>query len=218
MSSKKINYTLPDSILLNSEDSKLMIWQPEYSVIVIGQSNSPEKYVILDKALLDGVSVMKRPSGGESVVLTPKMLVISLVLKRSKLPGSKDFFIKINNILIPILKQCGLQDVCYKGISDLAVNDKKILGSSIYRKPGMLFYHAVLNYGESPEYIASYLKHPVREPDYRKGRSHSDFVTTMKDAGITASIPNLISKLEVELQIILDNSEFPIKGDIKNAV
>jgi len=146
---------------------------------------------------------MKRPSGGESVVLTPKILVISLVLKRPKLPGSKDFFIKINNILVPVLKQCGLQEVCYKVISDLAVNDKKILGSSIYRKPGMLFYHAVLNYGESPELIASYLKHPVREPDYRKGRSNSEFVTNMENAGITVSIPDLMSKLDNELKLVL---------------
>ncbi len=218
MGSRKINYTLPDSILLDSENSKLMIWQPEYPVIVAGQSNSPEKYVLLEKALIDGIPVLKRPTGGETVVLTPRMLIISLVLKSTKLPGSKDFFVKINNIIIPVLKKSGLADVCYKGISDLAVGNKKILGSSIYRKPGMLFYHAVLNYGESPEYIASYLKHPVREPDYRKKRSHSEFVTTMEAAGITASIPDLISKLEVDLQVILKNSESTIKGDIKNAV
>ncbi len=204
MSSKKITYTLPDSVLLDSEDSRLMIWQPEYPVIVAGQSNNPEKYVLMEKALLDGVSVIKRPSGGETVVLTPRMLVISLVLKSIKLPGSRDFFIKINNMLISVLKESGLSGVCYRGISDLAVDDKKIMGSSIYRKRGMLFYHAVLNYGESPEYIASYLKHPVREPDYRKGRSHSEFVTTMEAAGITVSMPDLMIKLKKELEVIME--------------
>jgi lipoate---protein ligase len=218
MSSRKIDYTLPDSVLLDSKDSRLMIWQPEYPVIVVGQSNSPEKYVLLEKALIEGIPVIKRPTGGETVVLTPRMLIISLVLKSAKLPGSKDFFKRINNILIPLLEKSGLQGVCYRGISDLAVADKKILGSSIYRKPGMLFYHAVLNYGESPEYIASYLKHPAREPDYRKGRSHSEFVTTMEASGIKDSIPDLISKLEVDLQVILNNSESTFKGDVENAV
>ncbi len=205
MSSKKIHYTLPDSILLDSEVSRLMVWQPEYPVIVVGQSNSPEKYVNLDKALIDGIAVIKRPTGGETVILTPKMLIISLVLRNSKLPGSKEFFLKINTILISLLEKSGLQGVCYRGISDLAVGDKKILGSSIYRKTGMLFYHAVLNYGESPEYIASYLKHPVREPDYRKGRSHSEFVTTMVHAGIPISLStlklNLTRELEEKLEI-----------------
>lgn len=204
MSSKKINYTLPDSILLDSKDSELMIWQPEYPVIVVGQSNNPEKYVLMDKALSKGIPVIKRPTGGETVVLTPRMLIISLVLKSTKLPGSKDFFIKINNILIPVLKKCGLTEVCYKGISDLAVDNKKVLGSSIYRKPGMLFYHAVLNYGESPEYIASYLKHPVREPDYRKGRSHSEFVTTLVNAGMPISLSSFKLKLEKGLEGILE--------------
>jgi lipoate---protein ligase len=207
MSSKKINYTLPDNILLDSSESKLMIWQPEYPVIVVGQSNKPENYVLMKKALLDRIPVIKRPTGGETVVLTPRMLVISLVLKSIKLPGSKDFFIKINNMLIKELKKSGLTGICYKGISDLAVGEKKILGSSIYRKPGMLFYHAVLNYGESPDYIASYLKHPIREPDYRKGRSHSDFVTTMVAAGITISLPDLMSKLKKELQLSFDIQE-----------
>jgi len=204
MSSKKIDYTLPDSKLLDSRNSKFMIWQPEYPVIVAGQSNNPENYILLEKAKKEGIPVMKRPTGGETVVLTPRMLIISLVLKSAKLPGSKDFFEQINNILISVLNESGLSDVCYKGISDLAVDDKKILGSSIYRKPGMLFYHAVLNYEESPEYIASYLKHPAREPDYRKGRSHSDFVTTMKSAGITVSKPELMSKLENPLQALLE--------------
>ncbi|MDA3940200.1 MAG: hypothetical protein PF693_12995 [Spirochaetia bacterium] len=205
MSSRKINYTLPDSILLESPVSRLMVWQPEHPVIVVGQSNSPEKYVLMEKALMDGLTVMKRPSGGETVVLTPRMLIISLVLKSRKLPKSSDFFTRINSILIPELINAGLTEVAYRGISDLAVKDMKIMGSSIYRKPGMLFYHAVLNYGESPEYIASYLKHPVREPDYRKGRSHSEFVTTMEKAGITLSIQELISQLEMILQPILED-------------
>ena len=204
MSRRKIDYTLPDSVLLDSSDSKLMIWQPDFPVIVIGQSNSPEKYVLVEKALSDGVTIMKRPTGGETVVLTPRMFVVSLVLREGKLPKSSDFFGIINDLLIKGLNEAGLENVMYRGISDLAVNDKKIMGSSIYRKPGMLFYHAVFNYGESPEYIASYLRHPVREPDYRKGRSHTDFVTTLKAAGIKESIPGLMAIIESKLQPMLD--------------
>lgn len=203
MSSRKINYTLPDSSLLNNHDSELMIWQPQFPVIVIGQSNSPEKYVYIDKAFRDGLTVIKRPTGGETVVITPRMFIISLVLKRNKLPRSSDFFVKINELLIPVLVDSGLKEVRCRGLSDLAVNEKKIMGSSIYRKPGMLFYHAVLNYAESPEYIASFLKHPVREPDYRKGRSHSEFVATMIDSGTTISMENLMVKLEKRLQQLL---------------
>ena len=122
-----------------------------------------------------------------------------------KPPGSKDFFRSINDLLIACLSEAGLSNIKYKGISDLAVNDKKILGSSIYRKPGMLFYHAVLNYGESPEYIASYLKHPVREPDYRQGRHHSEFITNLKAAGVNISLSGLMILLESKLQQILTN-------------
>lgn len=47
----------------------------------------------------------------------------------------------------------------------------------------MVFYHAVLNIGETPEFIGRYLKHPAREPDYRIGRKHEDFVTSVRLAG-----------------------------------
>ncbi len=204
MKRRKIIYELPDNVLLESPVSRLMIWQPDHVVIVIGQSNSPEKYVSEEKALMDGVAVIKRPSGGETVVLTPRMLVVSFVLRAGKLPGSRDLFIRINDLLIAGLSEAGLSNINYRGISDLAVNEKKIMGSSIYRKPGMLFYHAVLNYGESPEYIASYLKHPVREPDYRKGRHHAEFITTLEAAGIKISLSNLMILLESKLQPILE--------------
>jgi lipoate---protein ligase len=205
MSRRKIDYSLPDSILLNSPVTRIMVWQPEFPVIVVGQSNSPENYVLVEKALLDGIAVMKRPSGGETVVLTPRMFVVSLILKGNKLPKSSDFFSSINNFLIKGLNKAGLENVKYRGISDLAVENKKIMGSSIYRKPGMLFYHAVFNFGESPDYIASYLKHPVREPDYRKGRLHSDFVTTLEAVGIKETLSNTMIIIESNLIPILTN-------------
>jgi lipoate-protein ligase A len=31
--------------------------------------------------------------------------------------------------------------------------------------------------------MEKYLKHPTKEPDYRKGRSHKDFVSSLKESG-----------------------------------
>jgi lipoate-protein ligase A len=36
---------------------------------------------------------------------------------------------------------------------------------------------------EAPEFIGRYLKHPSREPDYRAGRKHEEFVTSLAAAG-----------------------------------
>ena len=45
-----------------------------------------------------------------------------------------------------------------KTISDIAIGDKKILGSSMYRKKNTIFYHAVLNVSESITEISKHLK------------------------------------------------------------
>jgi len=200
---KKLDYTLPDKNLLENTESELMVWQPEFPVIVLGQSNTPEKSVLLEKALMDGIPVMQRPSGGEAVLLTPNMLIISLILKGKNLPKSSDLFKQVNDHLIAGFKDADLPNVTYRGISDLAINDKKILGSSIYRKHETLFYHAVINYSEAPELIASYLKYPGREPDYRVGRDHVEFVTTLKEAGLEMSLARLIKHLRSKLQGML---------------
>jgi len=209
MKNEKLKYTLPDRDLLerdllNNTESELMVWQPEFPVIVLGQSNTPEKSVLLEKALMDDIPVMQRPSGGEAVLLTPKMLIISLILKGTNLPKSSELFKQVNDLLISGFKDAGLSNVTYRGISDLAINDKKILGSSIYRKPDTLFYHAVINYSEAPELIASYLKHPGREPDYRVGRDHAEFVTTLKDTGLEMNLSLLIEHFQAKLSALLN--------------
>lgn len=64
----------------------------------------------------------------------------------------------------------------------------------------MVFYHAVLNVSETPEFIGRYLKHPSREPDYRSGRRHEDFVTSVHQAGFQIPIEDIL----VEIRHILD--------------
>lgn len=204
MKNEKLKYTLPDKNLLDNTESELMVWQPEFPVIVLGQSNTPDKSVLLEKALIDGIPVMQRPSGGEAVLLTPNMLIISLILKGKNLPKSSELFKQVNDLLISGFKDTGLLNVTYRGISDLVINDMKILGSSIYRKPATLFYHAVINYSEAPELIASYLKHPGREPDYRVGRDHAKFITTLKEAGIEINLSLLIEHFQAKLATILN--------------
>jgi len=205
MKNEKPKYTLPDKNLLDTAQSELMVWQPEYPVIVLGQSNTAEKSVLLEKALRDGIPVMQRPSGGEAVLLSPKMLIVSLILKGKNLPKSSELFQRVNDLLISAFDATNLPNVTYRGISDLAINDKKILGSSIYRKPETLFYHAVINYSEAPEIIASYLKHPGREPDYRVGRDHAEFVTTLVNEGLKLSLPELMELLRLKLKELLPN-------------
>ncbi|MGM0496379.1 MAG: lipoate--protein ligase family protein, partial [Bacteroidota bacterium] len=143
--------------------------------------------------------VYKRPSGGETVVLTPNTLVISIKITLDKFSDPKYYFKYFNQKIIDGLENLGIKDVSYRGISDVALKSKKILGSSIYRKRKALFYHAVLNVSEPVETIERYIKHPTKEPDYRKGRAHKEFVTSLYNEGYPFSADQIRDSLKVAL-------------------
>ena len=174
-------YSLPDAKLYREagDGTDWLVWQPEQRVLVLGAANQAAASLHLEKVWADQIPVFKRPSGGETVILTPNMLVISLRFHSITLDNPKVYFRRINGILIRQLSLVGITGITEKGISDLVIGEQKILGSSIYRRRTMVFYHAVLNISESIEIISKYLKHPAREPDYRLGRSHEEFVTSV---------------------------------------
>ena len=71
---------------------------------------------------------------------------------------------------------------------------------------GCLIYHAVLNVSEDPGLFEKYLRHPGREPGYRTGRSHSEFVTSLKAEGYDLKPGVLIPALEEKLHEYLSGS------------
>ena len=178
-----IPYDLPDAALFNGTGDSMLVWQPATTIIVLGQSNTPERSLIMENVMSSGLAVTKRPTGGEAVILTPRMAVITVAREYPDMTPSKSFFSWINNRIILALATQGVTGLGTKGISDITVGDKKILGSSMHRRENRLVYHAVLNTGEDPQIFEHYLRHPAREPDYRKNRTHGDFVTSLTREG-----------------------------------
>lgn len=177
-------YNLADIQLLNNAfPQNHMIWQPDKQYLILGKSNTAEQALFMEKVLEDKLKVFKRPSGGQTVILSPKTLVIAVKLQIGEDINVHKYFPLINTQIIKALASLGVQHLSLKGISDIAIKDKKILGSSMYKKKDVLFYHAVLNLAEEVSMMEKYLKHPTKEPDYRKGRSHKDFVSSLKESG-----------------------------------
>ena len=83
-----------------------------------------------------------------------------------------------------------------EGISDLAIGEKKILGTSIYRTRLVLFYQASLLVSNDISIFTRYLAMPTRVPEYRRGRSHEDFCTTLAREGYTFSVQDVMDSLE----------------------
>ncbi len=177
-------YDLYDAVLFSGTGNGMLVWQPEGTVIVLGQSNTPERSLITENVETDSIPVTKRPTGGEAVVLTPRMAVITVAREFREMTSSKDFFKVINGMMLDVLSDLGVKNYGTKGISDITIGNRKILGSSMHRRENRLVYHGVLNISEDPDIFERYLKHPGREPDYRLNRRHSEFVTSLKNEGL----------------------------------
>jgi len=193
------DYDLPDAFLFMEGTYGILVWQPEESVIVLGQSNSIETSLYTDAVSADGVRVTKRPSGGETVILTPSTMAFTVAKRFPVMIQFRDFFRMVNSAVIAGLQELGVSRLGSKGISDITIGNRKILGSSMRKVNDKLVYHAVLNLSEDTSLFAKYLRHPGREPDYRAGRSHDEFVTSLSNEGYSIDSQQLKEKLNGKL-------------------
>ena len=196
-------YDLPDAALFSGTGDGMLVWQPDKTVIVLGQSNTPERSLIIENVEADNITVTKRPTGGEAVVLTPGMAVITVAREFREMTASKNFFRVINGMILDVLADLGVKNYGTQGISDITLGSRKILSSSMHRRERRLVYHAVLNISEDPEVFERYLKHPVREPDYRQKRKHSEFVTSLHNEGYSIDYKDVAAILETYRNFIV---------------
>jgi lipoate-protein ligase A len=189
-------YNIPDKNLFESRKNSILVWQPDAVYVILGQRDKIKDAVLEEAILKEKALVMQRPSGGHSVVLTPKTIVVSMVIYSDMLREIKQFFRDCNMKIITALQKQGVENLDIKGISDIVIKDRKIAGSSMYRAKDFLFFHAVLNISEKPEYISKFLKHPKTEPDYRQNRKHYEFITSVLEQGYKLDLEKL--KIDIE--------------------
>ncbi|HXK81980.1 MAG TPA: hypothetical protein PLO05_07475 [Bacteroidales bacterium] len=198
-------YNLPDIRLLDLEGLNIYTWIPDKKYIVLGQRDTPDLALNQDAVINDGITVMKRPSGGHTVLLSPNTIVIAISITQLDIKYTKRFFEACNSAIINALEAQGIIGISKKGISDIAAGQRKILGSSMYRPKNHTFYHAVLNLSESAEIIAKYLAHPKTEPDYRLGRKHSEFIISLTELGYSVDNKELERYIESAIRNSLKN-------------
>jgi lipoate-protein ligase A len=166
---------------------------------VLGRGSKLEKELQLAACLKDGILLKRRRGGGCAVVLDPGNVIVSVTIPVQGLGHNLRYFRLLNFWLIDGLTHLGFSRVYQDGISDLVVDDRKVGGSCIYRTQTLLFYSICLLVDPEIERLERYLKHPPREPAYRKGRSHSQFVIGLNQF---AASPGM-SALEVERALAL---------------
>ena len=162
-------------------------WMAPEPTVVVGSSSRTTEELDLGACTAHGVRILRRPSGGLSVVLGPGCLMWSVVTHHPAGPPAIDaLHAAMLDPLCAALRAAG-RAVVRRGASDLAVvrgaGEWKVSGNALrVRRHGVL-YHGTLLDTFDLDLIGRVLRHPPREPDYRAGRPHAAFVANL-DLGI----------------------------------
>jgi lipoate-protein ligase A len=172
------------------------IYEPAALCAVLGAAGRPEQDLLLENLDADGVPWMHRRGGGGAVVLGPGQVVLAVVTEVASPFRNKEYAAEINSWIAESLRRFSVTGVHPAGISDLAIGEKKIVGTSIYRTRLVLFYQASLLVSNDISVFTRYLAMPVKVPDYRRGRTHEEFCTTLAREGFAGTVADVMEALK----------------------
>jgi len=159
------------------------VWQTSQMAVVLGVSLRVDREVDLDGCRDEGVAVLRRSSGGGAVVVGEGTLQYAFVLpyehdaELATIPGSKRF---CNRITMAALAAAGAAtDLRADESGDLCWSDRKVAGVALKRSRHAMLLHGTILLEADLDRIHRLLRHPEREPAYRAGRSHRDFLANL---------------------------------------
>ncbi len=175
------SYDLDEALIAATRadgQNRVRVFCPSSIAVVLGRSSRPSVELHTEPCVTDGVDLRRRRGGGCSVVLDPGSVVVAASITA---PGLRlaDHFARLSAWLMEGLEKAGVDDVSRRDVSDLCLGDRKIAGACMFRARGLILYTVSLLVEPDLSLMDRYLRHPPREPAYRRGRAHTDFVTTI---------------------------------------
>ena len=161
----------------------LRFWESSKVFVVLGRIGREEIDVNSAKVQEDNIPVLRRSSGGGTVLQGPGCLNYSVILSKQKHPELNDLrksYEWISAKVIDALHNSGVE-VYFRPTSDLATGsgEKKFSGNAQRRGKNYILHHGTILYNFDLSLITRYLNMPQDIPEYRKHRPHTDFVTNI---------------------------------------
>lgn len=219
--------------LLDRVQRPYRVWVPQGKAIVLGNSQEAEKELNVEAVLRDGIAVHKRMSGGGAVLLSPGCLCLGLRFAKRKDLSIGDYFAKASALISGVVSRELNLELRLRGTSDLActvaeepkmdlvkglaeaasdeagTSERKVAGCALYMPRDYVLYLVSILVDPDFADIEKYLAHPSKEPGYRSGRSHGDFLgglAALSGRPVTAAemIPWFEKKIPAEPGLDLD--------------
>jgi lipoate-protein ligase A len=169
----------------NGGDEILRFWESPQPCVVVGYANKVASEVNVPACEARGIPIFRRCSGGGTVLQGRGCLSYALILKidenspTAAISNANRFIMERNRSAIQSAIGNG-QTVSVRGCTDLAAGDIKFSGNSQRRRKHYLLFHGTFLCDYDLALIGELLRMPSQEPDYRKGRGHSAFVSNVR--------------------------------------
>jgi lipoate-protein ligase A len=157
----------------------LRVWEASQDFVVVGYANKIALEVDLENCGTHEIPILRRCSGGGTVVQSAGCLNYSLILNFEKnsalhsITRTNQFVMGHHRDLFQSLLG---KPVAIEGHTDLAIDGLKFSGNAQRRKKSFLLFHGSLLLDCDISLIQKFLRMPSQQPCYRKNRSHENFL------------------------------------------
>ncbi len=156
----------------------LRFWEAQEYCVVLGRSNRIETEVDIACCDAEAIPILRRASGGGTVLIGPGCLCYTLAL-----PLTADLRATgVSRVTTLVMERLAaglgtvLPKVVVRGTSDLVWSDRKFSGNAQRWLRNSFVHQGTILYNFDLSRLNRCLSHPAREPDYRQLRTHPDFV------------------------------------------
>ena len=175
----------------------LRFWESHQHFVVVGYGNRIESEVNVKECQRRGVPILRRCSGGGTVVQGPGCMNYSVTLRipehglLATVPGANAFVMERNRGAMEALLK---RHIGVQGHTDLAFAEWtgwfKFSGNAQRRRRVALLFHGTILYDFDIALMSALLQLPSVQPKYRADRSHAEFVGNIpaRRDGICASL------------------------------
>ena len=170
---------IEEALLRLNEDNWCLINEGSPPAIIMGISGKPHELINLKKIQTAPLPIIKRFSGGGTVIVDGDTLFVSFIFQKKThhFPGypepilrwSEKFYQKALSI-----PEFHLEE------NDYVIRNHKCGGNAQYIKKHRFVHHTTFLWDYREEYM-DYLLQPPKAPKYRNARAHSDFLCCLKN-------------------------------------
>lgn len=166
-------------------EETLRCWESPVPFVVVGYGNRVASEVNVEECQRRAIPILRRCSGGGTVVQGPGCFNYNLTLRWSEdgplasVTATNQFIMERNRAALA--KLLGVE-VTVQGHTDLAFREVessrwiKFSGNAQRRRRHALVFHGTILHGFDLTLIDALLHFPSAQPDYRASRHHAEFV------------------------------------------